>query len=70
MMVRTFEGVLCVNKPIDMVYYKALCDLGQFYLLFNSLRLLVYMQFAVRKWLVGLIGVKALMRKNEGGEGV
>ena len=44
-MVRAFEGVLCVNKPIDMVCYKALCDVGQFYLLFNSLRLLLYMQF-------------------------
>ena len=46
MMVRAFEGVSCVNKPIDMVCYKALCDVGQFYLLFSSLRLLVYMQSA------------------------
>ena len=37
MMVRAFQGVLCVNKPIYMVCYKALCDVGQFYLLFNSL---------------------------------
>ena len=49
MMVRAFQSVLCVNKPIYVVCYKELCDVGQFYLLLNSLRLLVYMQFAVRK---------------------
>ena len=41
MIVHAFEGVLCLNKPISMVCYKALCDVGQFYLLFNSLHLLV-----------------------------
>ena len=61
MMVHAFEEMLCVKKPIDMVCYKVLCDVGQFYLLFNSLRLLVYMQFAVRKRLAGLIGIIALM---------
>ena len=49
MMVRAFQGVLCVNKSIYMVCYKALCNVGQFYLLFNLLRLHVCMQFAVRK---------------------
>ena len=32
MMVRAFQGVLCVNKPIFMVCYKALCDGGQLWL--------------------------------------
>ena len=39
MMVRAFQGVLCVNKPIYMVCYKALCDVGQFYLFFILVRL-------------------------------
>ena len=30
MMVRAFQGVLCVNKPIYVACYKALCDVGQF----------------------------------------
>ena len=66
MMVRTFQGVLCGDTPIYMVCYKALCDISQFYLLFNSLRLLVYMQFAVRRWLIGII---VLMKKNRGEHG-
>ena len=35
MMVRAFQSVLCVNKPIYVVCYKELCDVGQFYLLFE-----------------------------------
>ena len=37
MMVRPFQGVICVNEPIYKVCYKVLSDVGQFYLLFNSL---------------------------------
>ena len=67
MIVRAFQGVLCVIKPIYMVWYKALCDVGQFCLLFNSPRLLVYMQLAVRKRLIELIGVITLMGNSGGG---